>query len=187
MDHCLEDVSSVLKYIRNDELSEEHRIDKYKIVLVGHSMGGFMALRTIVDDPVLLGAVWIAGGNISEFGRWAGENTKNRISYERYVQDSSAPLEGIDVEELINEVINNPEKWDLRIHAEILAKRKIFLIGASKDEEVPLETHYLPLVNALNKHNPEHLTHFALETDHSFSDKRIELARIIISWLKKFQ
>lgn len=183
LEHCLEDVVCALAFLRDETNAKKFRVDTHKITLVGHSMGGFMALRTIVDDPNLLGAVWIAGGNISEFGRWARESAENKSLYERYIRDSSAPLHGIDVEHLVTDVMENLMKWDLRTHAEVLAKRKLFMIGAANDDEVPLDMHYTPLVDALHKFNPRRMSTHVLNTDHSFSNKRIELARLIISWL----
>lgn len=65
-DHCLEDAASALAFLRDETNAGKFGVDVRKIVMVGHSMGGYMALRTVVDDTDLLGAVWIAGGNISE-------------------------------------------------------------------------------------------------------------------------
>jgi pimeloyl-ACP methyl ester carboxylesterase len=187
LDHCLEDTSTALMFLRNEINAKRFRVDTGKIALVGHSMGGFMALRTIVDDPNLVGAVWIAGGNISEFGSWASKSTENKTLYERSVQESSAPLKGIDIEHFVTDVMEHLTKWDLRTHAEVLAERKLFMIGASNDEEVPLDMHYIPLIAALRRFNPQHLSTVVLDTDHSFSNKRIELAHRIISWLNQFQ
>ena len=186
LDHCLENVTSALTFLRDEANAEKFRVDARKIALVGHSMGGYMALRTIVDDPDLLGAVWIAGGNISEFGRCACESAENKAWFENYVRDSSAPLQGIDVEHLVTDVMENLSKWDLRTHAEVLAKRKLLMIGAANDDEVPLAMHYTPLVEALRRFQPQHLSMLVLDTDHSFSAKRIELAHHIISWLNRW-
>lgn len=186
LDNCLEDVTAILKFLKEDTNISNFRIERSKIVLIGHSMGGYMALGTIIDNPDILGAVWIAGGNISEFGKWASENQKNQALYRKYIKESSAALNGIDIEYLVQDVMNNQSKWDLRSHAEILAQKKLLMIGASYDTEVPLNMHYKPLVEKLKSLNAEGLSAVVLNTDHSFSNKRIELTGIIVAWLKDF-
>ena len=183
LNHALEDVSSALTFLRSEENLSKFRVDAGRIVLVGHSMGGFMALRTAVDDPGIWGVVSIAGGNISEFGRWAGESKETEALFQVYLTDSSPPLSGFDIPYLMKDVIGNQEKWDLRTYAEPLSRKTLLLIGASRDEEVPMEGHYTPLVNALERHRPQRLSQVILDTDHSFSIQRITLAREIVAWL----
>jgi len=184
LDHAVEDVSSALTFLRSEENLYRFRVDAGRIVLIGHSMGGFMALRTVVDDPDIRGVVSIAGGNISEFGRWAMESKENEALYEVYVTESSPPLNGIDILYLIKDVMENQEKWDLRTHAESLSQKILLLIGALRDEEVPMEGHYTPFVDALEKYQPQRLSQVILDTDHSFTTQRIKLAREIVAWLE---
>jgi hypothetical protein len=66
---------------------------------------------------------------------------------------------------------------------ESLSQKTLLLIGSLRDEEVPMEGHYTPLVNALEKYQPQRLSQVILDTDHSFTTQRIKLAREIIAWL----
>jgi hypothetical protein len=44
--------------------------------------------------------------------------------------------------------------------------------------------YYKPLVEAIKKNQPEKLTEKVLEGDHSLSDKRVALARILLEWIE---
>jgi pimeloyl-ACP methyl ester carboxylesterase len=44
--HCIEDAQSDIAYLRDDTKAAKLRSDPNTIVLIGHSMGGFVALQT---------------------------------------------------------------------------------------------------------------------------------------------
>ena len=49
--NAIEDVQATLNYIKQPEIAKENRIDLERIGLVGHSFGGFLALKTASLDP----------------------------------------------------------------------------------------------------------------------------------------
>jgi alpha/beta superfamily hydrolase len=81
-------------------------------------------------------------------------------------------------EENLEEI--NPEKY-----LPTLSTKSLLFIAGSRDIAVPAKTQIEPLVKALKGQNPKDLTYEVIESDHAFSDKRIALTRIILSWLKE--
>ncbi|MCI2285492.1 alpha/beta fold hydrolase [Colwellia sp. MSW7] len=60
------DVQAVLHYIMNKDIAKKSAIDTRKISVVGHSMGGHMALAGILDNPKVSCAVSYDGANMGK-------------------------------------------------------------------------------------------------------------------------
>ena len=79
---------------------------------------------------------------------------------------------------LVAEVKANAERWDVLAHAPALRERRVLLVGSAN------RTEHDSLVTALGgPHAPHHTAHW-WPTDHSFSDRRIALARAIVDWVR---
>src|SRR5271169_4001565 len=61
--HSTEDVASALAYLRDPANAAKLRADPKRIVLIGHSMGGFMTGYGAAHDPAVLGAGIISGAD----------------------------------------------------------------------------------------------------------------------------
>lgn len=79
---------------------------------------------------------------------------------------------------LVAEMKANAERWDVTAHARVLSGRPILLVSAmfraDKDS----------LVAALDRVGARRVTALAWGTDHSFSDRRFALARVVVGWLR---
>src|SRR3954466_3724168 len=60
----LEDARGVLAYLRNPANAAHLGIDPRRIVLAGHSMGGWVAAMTAERDPALAGTILISAANM---------------------------------------------------------------------------------------------------------------------------
>jgi uncharacterized protein len=181
--HVLEDVGAALEAVRSAEATETWGIDGERIVLVGHSMGGFAALMTVRGDRSLLGAGSVAGFNLGMAARLAEADPAFLAAATEMLQSNLAPLRGTSAETLLEEIRHAGVRWDLAALASDLADRPILLIGATRDAEAPLHTHHEPLVRALKDAGASRLTNLVLETDHAFSDQRIAMTRAVLHWL----
>lgn len=181
--HILEDVKVVLEYFRQPEIAAQYRINPEKIITVGHSLGGWASLMTAASGFVD-SAVSIAGVNV---GVWS----KQLIEYPEMVRpalremlfgEGIAPLNGVSVDNEIDDMISNVSAWDVLQHNEQLRKTNLLLVAAKRDSVVPVFDHHFPLVEALE--SSEKMQSKMLDTDHSFSDARISLAQTILDWLE---
>jgi pimeloyl-ACP methyl ester carboxylesterase len=59
--HCLEDAAAAIEWLRKEGADRVPRIDPGRILVIGHSMGGFVAARIVAADSGLLGAGLISG------------------------------------------------------------------------------------------------------------------------------
>ncbi len=190
-----EDVEVAVNFLKEDFTSEKFRIDKNKIVLAGHSMGGFAALYNSLFHDEIKNVFSIAGFNSGAFGEILAVN---KMIYDYSVQTIQPAIEFVrntTAEKLMDEYIEHKNEWNFLNHIEKLSRKNLLLIGAKYDMIAPLDIHHIPLVEKLSAFaNNEILktsmqakiveSHI-LESGHSFSDKRIELAKIISNWLTK--
>jgi uncharacterized protein len=58
--HAIEDADAEVKWISSPEVVAKYHVDPERIVLIGHSMGGYMALSAAVHNPRVAAAVLIS-------------------------------------------------------------------------------------------------------------------------------
>lgn len=181
-EHVLEDCSAGLAHLRSEAMVQACRIDPGRVALVGHSMGRWAALMLAAQGSVL-GAASIAGYNVGAAGGAARQDPQELEDLVELFEPGMGPLGGADARSLFGEAVRHAEGFDVRSHADALASQPILLAIATHDPAVPKQVHHLPLVDALRRAGAERLTLLTVETDHAFSDRRVELARATIDWL----
>lgn len=180
--HVLEDVGSALDFLCEESSKELYRVESDKLVIMGHSMGGFAALMNINRMPNILGAVSIAGYNFGLAGKMIRDSNQARESFVKTFKNNTAPLKVASLDKLMEELINKCDSLDLMSHLSDISNKPVLLIGGEKDEIADMEHHYYPILSGLKKHKCK-VSEKVINSDHVFSDKRIELAGSILSWL----
>ncbi|MBT7913140.1 alpha/beta fold hydrolase [Candidatus Bathyarchaeota archaeon] len=182
--HCLEDVHATLSFLRNEEMAQKYRVKADEIVLIGHSLGGFAALMAAQEDENIQSVASMAGVNF----RIAIDETKMDTpegfeSMRQAFDESVSFLNATSGEALLNEILDHREEWDLLNYVDQFAEKSILLIGGTRDPVVPVSSHITLLAEEIIKAGGKQVKPVALESDHAFSDRRIELAHILVSWL----
>lgn len=180
--HALEDVHAALRFVRSPLAAGRYRTDSMRVALVGHSMGGWLALLAAAADPR---AGCVGALDFVNTGARGRRLLLDRAADSaRTVEDSwlTAPGGPYRTEgggpALVAEMKANAERWDLLAHAPALRERRVLLIGSAN------RTEHDSLAAALGGPRAPGLTTHWMPTDHSFSDRRIALARAILDWLQ---
>ena len=63
--HAAEDADTQVRFLLDPANAQKYRIDPHRIVVIGHSMGGYMAASVIAHNPQVAAAVLISAWNIS--------------------------------------------------------------------------------------------------------------------------
>ena len=177
----LQDSLAALEHLRSPEMRDTLRVDPTNVALVGHSMGGWASLMTAARIKVL-GAASIAGFNLGAVARRVGDDPSYAGALREIFEPQMAPLKEATADRLFAEAVQAGHSWDVCAHAEPLRGRPVLLLAASDDDEVPVDMHHQPMVEALSGAGAR-LTHRVFETDHAFSDRRVELAETVAGWL----
>jgi pimeloyl-ACP methyl ester carboxylesterase len=180
--HVMEDVAAALAWLRRPVAADSYRINPGRLILVGHSGGGFHALHAAAMDN---GVRSVAALAPVDMGRRGGA-LKDSAAFAAAVHQRESllgPIRALSARALIQELADHATEWQLERLVPVLARKRMLLIAATHDGEVPLSEVYTPFTAALRKQGAAGLTTRLLDSDHAFSSSRLELARIVITWL----
>lgn len=180
--YALEDVHAALRWVRSDATARQFRIDSSRVALVGHSMGGWLALMAAAADSRVACVGALDSRNVGAYGRVLAQDRSAETALVAANDWLTAPGAPYRAEAsgagLVAEMKANAERWDVTAHARALSDRPILLVGATFKADQD------SLVTALDRAGARRVTALAWRTDHSFSDRRIALARAVIDWLR---
>ena len=179
---AIDDVASALSFLR-DPASDNLRVDPDRIALVGHSMGGFLALHGGARDELVQCIVTMAAANFGDRAALANNDPAALEGFKQY-SDQLIMLNGFSGDSAVAELAAAGEAFDNRLLVPQLAGKKIFLIGAERDQAVDISVHEAHLKAFLDARNMQ-VTDFRLDADHSFSWHRLRLAHEITDWLDR--
>jgi pimeloyl-ACP methyl ester carboxylesterase len=174
--HALEDAQASIDFLRDLENDKKFRIDPNRIVLVGHSMGGFVAAYATAHDPKVYGAVLISAGNL---GPASARQRANDPEFWQRWNENASRLVDTTAQQLVREVDSDPTKWNYMNCAPLLKDRPIFVLEADDRNTSDNQA----LVEALRKAGNTKVTEQHMHTDHPFSDHRIAMQAAIVNWL----
>ena len=180
--HCIEDTQAAIAYVRDPANAKKLRADPARIVLIGHSMGGFMANFAGAQDSKIAAVGMISAANLGDMQMWereAGHAATAESIGDSLAQEGMAPLAGCTPDGLGREVMANHEKWDFVASAPKLASRPL-LVVTSDDGLAPSNEAF---VDAVKKSGNAKVTAAHMPTDHSYSDHRIALETAVLAWL----
>jgi pimeloyl-ACP methyl ester carboxylesterase len=176
--HCLEDAAAALAWLRTPEHDAKYAIDPKKIVVMGHSMGGWITAYTAAHDPDVLAAGLISAGDVGLIG------AAPRAMAVKLVDDNIGTSDGMHTlaatpESLADEAIRNTKAYAMIDDAPGLAKHPLLLVTSDDGLKGGSDT----LAKAIGD-GAAPITQVHLATDHSYSDQRIALEAAVIRWLE---
>ncbi|HEU4883970.1 MAG TPA: alpha/beta fold hydrolase [Longimicrobium sp.] len=170
----LEDAAAVLAFLRDTSNARRLGIDTGRLVLAGHSMGGWVTALTAARDPGLRGAILISA---ADMGSMAGAP---RARLTAAMADNMEALAGVTAEQMAEELMANGAGWGFDDAAPGLARVPLLAL-TSDDGLAPAAEGLVSLVRAQGSTRAT-LVHVA--TDHGWSDHRIALQDVVIRWLQ---
>jgi acetyl esterase/lipase len=169
--HVIADSHAALAWLRSPAAAP-YGIDPARIVVLGHSMGGFATVMA-GDDRAVKGYVLISPADMVQ---WTIASTAPGADSSEFADDASYTNASIGA--LGDEARAHGADWDWKTHAAQMAPRPVLVI-TSDDGIAASGTAAAHAVTAA--HGRARLVHFA--TDHSYNDHRVALARTVVSWL----
>lgn len=172
-----EDAQAVLAFLRQPDNALKYGIDTSRIAIVGHSMGGWVAATVGGRDNRLLGVGMISSANM---GRRGAQSPADVL---QLMTENRESLAGVSPESMAAEAIENREKFDFLQSAASLSTKPV-LILTSDDGLAPDSQE---LAEAIRAKGGQQLTVQHVATDHSWSDRRIQLQATILNWLQSLK
>lgn len=181
--HGIEDAAAAIAYLRQPENAKRLRLDPSRIVLVGHSMGGFMTVQAASTDPAIKAIAMISAADMGDmFGQMQAQGSRadavKKVGAE-LAAEGMAPLSGCTPEGLAQELADHASAWAFRSNVKAIKDRPAFVI-TSDDGLAPAVDAFAA---ALRQAGDAQVTTLHLPTDHAYSDQRTELSRALLQWL----
>jgi uncharacterized protein len=175
-DHTVEDAAAVLAYLRDTATVRALAIDTTRIVVGGHSMGGWVAALTASRDARLRGAVLISAADIGLVGA-----SMTRAEAVPFMADNMESLAGGTAETLADDLLAGASRRRMTAAAPGLVRLPL-LVLTSEDGLAP---HSDSLVAAVGRLGGRRVSTQHAATDHSWSDKRVTLISAVLRWLDR--
>ncbi len=170
----LADVDAVLAFARNPANAGKLGLDSARIVLGGHSLGGWVTALTAAHDKKLLGAFMISPGNVGKFGKMPRDHAVTAI------RDNGMEALATTPEAMADDVIAHSDAYDFVQAAPRLTTTRLLMLtsddGGAPDADA--------LVAGITGKGGKGATTVHVATDHSWSDARVRLASEVIGWLR---
>lgn len=166
-----DDVQTVLHYMNKH--ADKLRIDKKSISIVGHSMGGHMAIAGILDNPSVNCAVAYDGANMGVNDVGIAADPETTIPWKDY-SDTVFMLKGWSGEKALNELKEHSKALNLVRRVNSINGRPVLLIPADT-AVIPMKSHITPLLEALRNTKNSKISYKLINDDHSFNSSRAEL------------
>ena len=174
---AIEDTAEAVRFLRDPANASKYRSDPQRLVVVGHSLGGFMAGYEASHDPDITAVAMISAVNL---GKLNADPKEREVRLKRW-ETNLHPIQGSSAPELFGEAERHARDWDYVQWAGALRGKPVLLVEADDQNHADMEA----LAGALRQNGAVALSQVAVPTDHSFSDHRIALQAIVIEWLEK--
>ncbi|MDO9370002.1 MAG: alpha/beta fold hydrolase [Sphingopyxis sp.] len=170
----LEDADAVLAFARDPANAAKLRIDPKRLVIMGHSMGGWVTALTAAKDKQLIGAALISAANMGAFGKAPRDRLATGMK-----DNGQEALAGTSPEIMADELIAKAEDFDFLKRASALAGTSLLILSSDDDLAPGTDA----LAAAIRKSGGTKVKTLHVATDHSWSDARVRLQAEVLGWL----
>lgn len=181
--HGIEDTAAALAYLRQPAVARQLRVDPARIVLIGHSMGGFMTVQAAAADPAIKAFATISAADLGEAFQQLLSKDKEQTAVQKMSEglahEGMAPLSGCTPDGLARELADHAATWTFHSKVETLKQRTALIVTSDDGLAKPSEA----FAADLGKAGDTRVTTVHLPTDHAYSDQRTELSRVVLKWL----
>lgn len=172
-----DDIIAIAKWAHNPVICEEYGIDPDNIFLVGHSMGGMSVLNAAKELDFIRGVVAMAAYDMGA----AFEHGLEKDLF-RMIEIEGQCLHMLSVSEVYENAEQNYNKLAIQNNIEQLKSKEVLLVEASLDTIAPPDKMLRPAYEKLKDNGK--ITYEVIKGNHGFAGQRIELARIVGSWIE---
>jgi uncharacterized protein len=183
-EHAAEDADTQVRFVLNPANAEKYRIDTHRILVIGHSMGGYMAASATAHNARVSACVLISAWNIgadyetSHIGSKPPTIKNEAESLER--DGNLMPLSGTSGLALAREIRDHEQELNFLNLVRSISPRPTLVISAN-DGLVDSDHAF---AEALRKVGDTAVIEKHWNTDHSYSGERQELSAAILEWAK---
>jgi len=160
--NCIEDVKKVMDFLSASENSDKYKIKADSFILFGHSLGGGIALISGAQDRRVKKIAIYSPFNV-------GTGSKETLDWTKgYIQDLF--MLNVEPEMFIKELTDNQNRFNPLTYKNELSRKSLLIFDENERNKAWIE-------------QLDNVEYILMKTDHSFSDKRIELIEKVSEWI----
>jgi pimeloyl-ACP methyl ester carboxylesterase len=201
--NALEDTGAAMAFLRSSEAVQAYGVDPHRLVIAGHSMGGFAAAAFAAQDsigfnpasrrsrtgevespgrpyPLLAGLILLDAWNIAaDAVQTRAAGAAGRAALVTGFDDFGHSLHGATPESVADEVIADGPGMSLPALAARLTRTPVLTIYATHGGAADNR-----LTAAVLRRAGAQVTAREIDSDHPFADHRIALEMEVVRWLR---
>lgn len=168
----VEDADAVLTWLETPARLAQLRVDPRRIVLAGHSMGGWVTVETAAHHPELAGVITISAADMAAE---SGQPMEARV---KLMSENMEALAGVTAESMAADAATIAPRTFKTAAPGLVGTPYLAL---TSDDGLAAATD--ALVADIHGRGGVHVTTAHVATDHGWSDARIALEALVIDWL----
>jgi uncharacterized protein len=170
--NCVQDVTNVVAFCK--KYSDSLRIDTSNIVLFGHSMGGWVCLKSLAQLPGIKKGFALSTWDI--YGDFKDVKSQQQM-IERASQGGHYFVLNTPLKELFKPVVDHPSFYKIQNDTAALAGKQIIMLDEHRGNS--------ELADAMKRSNRNYFDYEVWQTDHPFTNKRVSLINKVLAFLDK--
>jgi uncharacterized protein len=179
----VDDCEAALAFLRDPAVAKRFRIDVRRLVLMGHSYGGFAAARVAAAHPDIAALVLLAPWNpAQDIPLLTVPPEGFPAAAHRAFDDDEGRMGGYTDVDMAREILAPGYDWRLEDSAGAIRHLPILIVSARDDTPDDQGTE---LIAALQRARATDVKAVSMDTDHVFSDHRIALEGEILDWVRR--
>jgi pimeloyl-ACP methyl ester carboxylesterase len=171
--HCVEDVKNLVAWCKQN--AARLQIDAGNIALFGHSMGGFVCLQALADNPEIKKGFALSAWNI--YADASNRSKNGKLGEMEKEADNYFVLNKRSGRELFAPVLRDPAYHNLVNTAPKLAGKQLVMLDEHHENA--------SLAKTIQQANHAYFSYQVWDTDHPFTNKRGSLIKAVIAFLDK--
>ena len=170
--NCVQDIVNVVAFCK--KYTDSLRVDTSNIVLFGHSMGGWVCLKSLAQLPGIKKGFALSTWDI--YGDFKDVKTEQQMM-ERARQGGNYFVLNTPLQELFKPVVDHPSFYKIQNDTTALASKQIIMLDEHHGNS--------ELADTLRRSNRNYFNYEVWQTDHPFTNKRISLINKVLAFLDK--
>ncbi|WP_304187706.1 S9 family peptidase [Phenylobacterium aquaticum] len=177
-----DDGMAVMDWLHMSATTKAFRFDPGRVVVLGHSMGGYDAAYACAHTPSVLGCALLAPWDISADQPALAKMTPEERDHfaATSLDDIDGRISGMTARQIAEVIATEGQTWKLADLAPALANRPLLVVTDTRDDD---DDKALALLPALAEAKAKKLQAVTLDSDHGSSDHRVALQILVLKWL----
>ena len=179
------DALRALQFLREPDNAAKYRVNPEKLSVLGHSLGGYVALASGSQDKEV---VCVGAMSPVNMALWQAGISSKDPELQRVVDyaDTLFMLRGFDSKTLRAQMETvDPKTMDTTLFGPGMRGKSVFMVVGDEDGVTPANTMFKPVVAAYSQDEKIRLQSHIISADHSYSWSRLALTRLVLDWLQQ--